>query len=72
MNQTTICRLKKNNIHRLTWVDQETSLHWHYPYIKKTAKQWCKAAKQKLNVKVQVQTAGLLNIHSSGMRDFCH
>jgi hypothetical protein len=58
-------KLKKNNIHRLNWPDQETNLKWHHPYIKKTAKQWWKAAKQKLNARVQVQTAGLLNIRSS-------
>jgi hypothetical protein len=60
-------KLKKSNIHRLNWPDQETSLNRNHPYIKKTAKQWWKAAKQKLNVRVQVQTAGLLNIRYSGM-----
>ena len=65
-------KFKKNNIHRLNWPDQETNLNWHHPHIKKTAKLWWKAAKQKLNVRVQVQTAGLLNISSSGMWDFCH
>ena len=78
MNQTTICSLLRRKKTQGKQYSQ-TKLAWSRNYFKfgtihilRKLQNSGGKRQNKLHVGVQVQRAGLLNIRSSGMWDFCH